>query len=66
MSRLLDLLEEERRKLNQLGEASLKQAIPLWENPEVQEQSRRMDELVARVSEIKAKHSRGVRWSEST
>ncbi|WP_433751893.1 hypothetical protein [Paenibacillus amylolyticus] len=38
-SRLLDLLEEERRKLNQLGE-SLKQAIPLWDNPEVQEQSR--------------------------
>ncbi|WP_405172028.1 aspartyl-phosphate phosphatase Spo0E family protein [Paenibacillus sp. FSL H8-0280] len=61
MSRLLDLLEDERRKLNQLGEASLKQAIPLWENPEVQEQSRRVDELVARVSEMRAKHSRGVR-----
>jgi len=61
MSRLLDLLEEERRKLNQLGEASLKQAIPLWENPEVQEQSRRVDELVARVSEMREKHSRVVR-----
>ncbi|WP_340401076.1 aspartyl-phosphate phosphatase Spo0E family protein [Paenibacillus sp. FSL H8-0079] len=61
MSRLLDVLEEERRKLNQLGEASLKQAIPLWENPEVQEQSRRVDELVARVSELRAKHSRVVR-----
>lgn len=61
MSRLLDLLEEERRKLNQLGEASLKQAIPLWENPEVQEQSRKVDELVARVSEMRAKHSRVVR-----
>jgi hypothetical protein len=57
MSRLLDLLEEERRKLNQLGEASLKQAIPLWDNPEVQEQSRRVDELVARVSEMKVKHN---------
>ncbi|MHA7580783.1 aspartyl-phosphate phosphatase Spo0E family protein [Paenibacillus vandeheii] len=61
MSRLLDLLEEERRKLNQLGEASLKQAIPLWKNPEVQKQSRRVDELVARVSEMRAKHSRVVR-----
>ncbi|PRA08673.1 MULTISPECIES: hypothetical protein [unclassified Paenibacillus] len=61
MSRLLDLLEEERRKLNQLDEASLKQAIPLWENPEVQKQSRRVDELVARVSEMRAKHSRVVR-----
>lgn len=61
MSRLLDLLEEERRKLNQLGEASLKQAIPLWENPEVQEQSQRVDELVARVSEMRTKHSRVVR-----
>ncbi|PZT53244.1 aspartyl-phosphate phosphatase Spo0E family protein [Paenibacillus silvae] len=54
MSRLLDFLEEERCKLNQLGEASLKQAIPLWDNPAVQEQSRRVDELVARVSETKA------------
>ncbi|MEK4369999.1 aspartyl-phosphate phosphatase Spo0E family protein [Paenibacillus sp. FSL R5-0473] len=61
MSRLLDLLEEERRKLNQLGEASLKQAIPLWENPEVQEQSRKVDELVARVSEMRAKNNRVVR-----
>ncbi|QLG42014.1 MULTISPECIES: hypothetical protein [unclassified Paenibacillus] len=62
MSQLLDLLEEERRKLNQLGEASLKQAIPLWDNPEVQEQSRRVDELVAaRVSEMKARHHRVVR-----
>ncbi|MEK4361496.1 aspartyl-phosphate phosphatase Spo0E family protein [Paenibacillus sp. FSL M8-0212] len=61
MSRLLDLLEEERRKLNQLGEASLKQAIPLWENPEVQEQSRKVDELLARVSKMKARYSRVVR-----
>ncbi|GAB1157110.1 hypothetical protein YWY31_31350 [Paenibacillus illinoisensis] len=58
MSRLLDLLEEERRKLNQLGEASLKQAIPLWDNPAVQEQSRRVDELVVRVNETRAKRSR--------
>ncbi|MDT0121643.1 aspartyl-phosphate phosphatase Spo0E family protein [Paenibacillus sp. RRE4] len=61
MSWLLDLLEEERRKLNQLGEASLKQAIPLWDNPAVQEQSRRVDELVAQVSEMKAKLGRVVR-----
>ncbi|MEC0126535.1 hypothetical protein [Paenibacillus pabuli] len=61
MSRLLDLLEEERRKLDQLGEASLKQAIPLWDNPAVQEQSRRVDELVAQVSEMKTRHSRLVR-----
>ncbi|MCZ1265956.1 aspartyl-phosphate phosphatase Spo0E family protein [Paenibacillus taichungensis] len=58
---MLDLLEDERRKLNQLGEASLEQAIPLWENPEVQKQSRRVDELVARVSEMKARHNRVVR-----
>ncbi|WP_145146578.1 aspartyl-phosphate phosphatase Spo0E family protein [Paenibacillus xylanexedens] len=61
MSRLLDLLEEERRKLNQLGEASLKQAIPLSENREVQEQSRKVDKLVARVSEMKARHNRVLR-----
>ena len=61
MSRLLDLLEEERRKLNQLGEASLKQAIPLWDNPAVQGQSRRVDELVAQVTEMRARHNQVVR-----
>lgn len=61
MSRLLDVLEEERRKLNQLGEASLKQAIPLWDNPEVQKQSRKVDELVARLGEMKARYDRVVR-----
>ncbi|WP_434752277.1 hypothetical protein [Paenibacillus amylolyticus] len=39
----------------------MKQAIPLWDNPAVQEQSRRVDELVARVSETKARHSRVLR-----
>ncbi|MFU1795588.1 aspartyl-phosphate phosphatase Spo0E family protein [Paenibacillus azoreducens] len=58
MIRLLDLLEEERRKLNQLGEASLKQLIPLSDNPEVQEQSRRVDELVARYDDMKARRNR--------
>ncbi|KOR90319.1 hypothetical protein [Paenibacillus solani] len=58
MIRLLDLLEEERRKLNQLGEASLKQLIPLSDNPEVQEQSRRVDELVALYDDMKARRNR--------
>lgn len=58
MIRLLNLLEEERRKLNQLGEASLRQLIPLSDNPEVQEQSRRVDELVALYDDMKARRNR--------
>ncbi|WP_342554900.1 hypothetical protein [Paenibacillus sp. FSL R7-0652] len=38
----------------------MKQAMSLWDIPAVQEQSRRVDELVARVNETKANHSRVV------
>lgn len=37
-------LEEERRKLNELGNQSLKQSIPLSDNQDVLEQSREVDD----------------------
>ncbi|MFE0554848.1 aspartyl-phosphate phosphatase Spo0E family protein [Paenibacillus sp. NPDC058910] len=61
MSRLHNLLEEERRKLNKLGEESVKKSIPLSDNPEVLAQSRRVDELVARYEDMKARRNRVAR-----
>lgn len=61
MSRLHNLLEEERRKLNKLGEESVKQSIPLSDNPEVLAQSQRVDELVARYEDMKARRNRVAR-----
>lgn len=61
MSRLHNLLEEERRKLNKLGEGSVKQSIPLSDNPEVLAQSQRVDELVARYEDMKARRNRVAR-----
>ncbi len=48
MIRLLRNLEKERQKLNKLGVKSLEQFVPLSENREVQEQSRKVDELMVR------------------
>lgn len=52
---LLEKLEHERRKLNELGLLSLEQRIPLGSNPKVQEQSRKVDELMIRYQEKGAK-----------
>lgn len=61
MSRFLKLLEKERQKLNQLGAESLRQSIPLAENPRVQNQSRIVDELVAQYQQRAAKRRHSVR-----
>ncbi|OXS57014.1 hypothetical protein B1A99_19110 [Cohnella sp. CIP 111063] len=52
--RLLRKLEKERKKLNKLGEKSLEYCIPLSEDQEVLEQSRKVDELMARYHRMKA------------
>ncbi len=49
MKRLLAQLEEERRKLNELGIESLEKGIPLAENQSVQAQSRKIDQLIGRL-----------------
>ncbi|MEK0314567.1 aspartyl-phosphate phosphatase Spo0E family protein [Cohnella sp. 56] len=53
MNRLLAQLEEERRKLNELGIESLEKGIPLAENQSVQEQSRKIDQLIGRLQKKK-------------
>jgi hypothetical protein len=47
---LLRQLEEERHKLNQMGVQSLEQLIALSQNQAVQEQSRKVDELIIRYA----------------
>ncbi|AIQ15885.1 hypothetical protein HQN87_23885 [Paenibacillus tritici] len=46
MQHLMQKYEEEKRKLNELGQRSLEQGIPLSGNEAVQAQSRRVDELI--------------------
>lgn len=58
MERLLNKLEKERQKLNELGEASLKQSIPLSDNPDVMEQSREVDAWMIRYLQRKARQQR--------
>lgn len=61
MIRLLCQLEAERRKLNEMGEQSLAQGIPLPENEAVQAQSRKVDECIARVHHMEASRERHLR-----
>jgi flagellar biosynthesis/type III secretory pathway protein FliH len=46
MQHLMQKYEEEKRKLNELGQQSLEQGIPLGTNEALQAQSRRVDELI--------------------
>jgi hypothetical protein len=45
--------EEEKRKLNELGQKSLEQGISLSSNEAVQVQSRKVDELINRMYQEK-------------
>jgi hypothetical protein len=57
VNELLEKMEEERRKLNVLGQNAIEQSILLSESPEVQEQSRKLDELLALYQNMKAKRT---------
>lgn len=46
---LLSALEEEKRKLNELGHRTFEQGIPLFKNKALQAQSKRVDELIIQV-----------------
>ncbi|NEZ42612.1 Spo0E family sporulation regulatory protein-aspartic acid phosphatase [Paenibacillus alvei] len=61
MNELLRIMEEERRKLNALGKKAMEQSVPLSDSQEVQEQSRKLDELLACYQHIKAKRTEEVR-----
>jgi hypothetical protein len=57
MQELLREYEHEKMRLNELGQRSLEQRIPLGENEEVQAQSRKVDELVIQFY-VQNTHSR--------
>ncbi|MCK8487445.1 hypothetical protein CA600_05325 [Paenibacillus sp. VTT E-133280] len=61
MNELLRKLEEERRKLNTLGEQLIKQSISLSGHQAFQEQSQKVDQLVACYHHMKAKQKQQVR-----
>lgn len=46
---LLSALEEERRKLNEIGRQSLEQGVPLFQTDALQAQSRKVDLLVVQL-----------------
>ncbi|KGE19393.1 hypothetical protein [Paenibacillus wynnii] len=53
MQHLMHKYEEEKRKLNELGQRSLEQGIPLSSNEPLQAQSRRVDELINQMYQEK-------------
>ncbi|WP_019913587.1 hypothetical protein [Paenibacillus sp. HW567] len=61
MQHLMHKYEEEKRKLNELGQKSLEQGIPLSNNEAVQAQSRRVDELINRMYQEKSGHTASFR-----
>ncbi|MEK3785415.1 hypothetical protein [Paenibacillus sp. FSL K6-1230] len=56
MKELMCRYEQERNKLNKLGQKSLEAGIPLGSNNEVQEQSRKVDRLIALIYQVKLGH----------
>jgi hypothetical protein len=57
MQHLKHKYEEEKRKLNELGQKSLEQGIPLSSNEAVQVQSRKVDEIINRMYQEKSGHA---------
>ncbi|AIQ39258.1 aspartyl-phosphate phosphatase Spo0E family protein [Paenibacillus sp. FSL R5-0912] len=61
MQHLMQKYEEEKRKLNELGNKSLDQGIPLSSNEAVQAQSRKVDELINQMYQEKSGHTASFR-----
>ncbi|MEK4062449.1 MULTISPECIES: hypothetical protein [unclassified Paenibacillus] len=61
MHNLTHKYEEEKRKLNELGQQSLEQGIPLSTNEALQVQSRRVDELINQMYQEKNGYSHAFR-----
>ncbi|WP_245864232.1 aspartyl-phosphate phosphatase Spo0E family protein [Paenibacillus donghaensis] len=57
MHNLTHKYEEEKHKLNELGQRSLEQGIPLSTNEALQAQSRRVDELINQMYQEKNRYS---------
>jgi len=52
LNELLNELEWERRKLNELGQSLIEQSIPLCSNKELQLQSRLVDDLLIKLYQL--------------
>ncbi|GAA4868305.1 hypothetical protein GCM10023310_54990 [Paenibacillus vulneris] len=61
MDDLLRELEEERGKLNTFGEKLMEQSISLSDSQAFQEQSQKVDQLVARYYDLKVQRKQRVR-----
>lgn len=61
MQYLMRKYEEEKHKLNELGQQSLEKGIPLSSNEAVQAQSRKVDELINRMYQEKSGHAASFR-----
>ncbi|KTD83166.1 hypothetical protein [Paenibacillus etheri] len=61
MQHLTQKYEEEKRKLNELGQRSLEQGIPLSGNEAVQAQSRKVDELINQMYQEKNEYPEAFR-----
>ncbi|AIQ45045.1 hypothetical protein R70723_03340 [Paenibacillus sp. FSL R7-0273] len=57
MQHLSRKYEEEKRKLNELGQRSLEQGVPLSGNEAVQAQSRKVDEIINQMYQEKNRYS---------
>ncbi|MBW4081977.1 hypothetical protein [Paenibacillus sp. S150] len=61
MQHLTYKYEKEKRKLNELGQKSLEQGIPLSTNETLQAQSRKVDELINQMYQEKSGHTASFR-----
>ncbi|MBW7474817.1 aspartyl-phosphate phosphatase Spo0E family protein [Paenibacillus oenotherae] len=61
MNELLRKYEEEKQRLNELGQNSLEKGVPLAQNEAVQAQSRKVDELIVRFHRGRAGGERRLR-----
>lgn len=57
MISLLNALEKEKRKLNEMGLKSFEQGIPLYKNDALQTQSRKVDQLIVHLYEKADSHN---------
>lgn len=61
MQNLIHKYEEEKRRLNQLGQRLLEEGVPLSTNEALQAQSRRVDELINQMYQERNGYSEALR-----
>ncbi|MFB5762939.1 hypothetical protein [Paenibacillus medicaginis] len=59
MIRLLEEMEQERRRMNELGQALLEQSVPLSEHEELLVLSQKVDQLIMQLHHAKFEQTEG-------